>query len=166
MLNEKGQSLIELIVSITIAILVLSSLAFAIITSLRNASLANSQAQATKLAQEGLEKVRSIRDRDGATDYIKADGTHTGKFSELWSISFTCSGENCVPANGGFILDNSSLKGVSITTFEIIDPKFKRQIQIKDYSANSKQVTAVVKWDDATGAHESKLTTILRNINL
>lgn len=64
MLNSKGQTLIELIVVILVSIIVIGGLVFAIISSLRNAQFAKNQAQATKLAQEGIEFVRAGRDRN------------------------------------------------------------------------------------------------------
>lgn len=64
MWSEKGQTLIELIVVIAVIIVVVAALTFATIASLRNANFSQNQAQATKLAQEGLEKVRILRDRD------------------------------------------------------------------------------------------------------
>ena len=139
--GEKGQSLIELVVSIAIAILVLSSLAFAIITSLRNAGFASSQAQATKLAQEGLERVRSIRDRSN--------------FNDLWTQQLSCSDASCY-----FKFESGVLIHVTSGSFEAIPP-FKRQILIEDEGVDQKKVTAVVEWNDASGRHESRLTTIL-----
>lgn len=158
MFSEKGQSLIELVVSMAIAVLVLGALTFAVIISLRNAQFAKNQAQATKLAQESLENIRSLRDRDGKVDYIKSDLTHTTKFSDLWSIAFSC------PGNCYFFFNASAvLTGGSSGTFETILPNFTRQIQIEDASSGStqKEITAVVRWSDAQGAHESRLNTIL-----
>lgn len=137
MRSEKGQSLLELVVSMAIAILVLSSLVFAIITSLRNAQFANRQTQSTKLAQEALEKVRSLRDRGGATDIFACVDICYFKFTD-----------------GTFGITGA-------TFFEDIPPSFKRQIKVEDISASQKKITAVVKWDDAAGPHESRLTTIL-----
>jgi DNA-binding NarL/FixJ family response regulator len=44
-----------------VAIIVVGALTFATIASLRNAQFSQNQAQATKLAQEGLEKVKSLK---------------------------------------------------------------------------------------------------------
>ena len=48
---------------IAVSVIVVGALVFAIIASLRNAQFSKNQSQATKLAQEGIEKVRSARDR-------------------------------------------------------------------------------------------------------
>lgn len=154
MSGEKGQSLIELVVSLAIAILVLSSLAFAIITSLRNAQFAKNQAQATKLAQESLEKIRSLRDRNGVVDSYY--------FNDLWSRPLSCAEGTC------YYFFNQSGVLTEGNSVETIVPNFTRQIQIEDISAatsaTQKQITAVVRWNDSAGVHESRLTTILRNI--
>ncbi|MBI2599684.1 prepilin-type N-terminal cleavage/methylation domain-containing protein [Candidatus Daviesbacteria bacterium] len=62
--NQTGQTLLELIVVVLISIVVIGALVFATISSLRNAQFAKNQAQATKLAQAGIELVRTGRDRD------------------------------------------------------------------------------------------------------
>lgn len=160
--KQEGQSLMELIVVIAMTIIVISALVFATIASLRNARLAQNQIQATKLAQQGLEKMRSLRDRDGPVNYTGAD-IQTKKFSGLWSIHFSCP-DNC------FFFFNSpgALTGGTSSNFETPQdsPEFLRQFQIEDEEesmAAEKKVTALVKWTDFAGEHESRLTTILRN---
>lgn len=159
-MSEKGQSLIEVIVTVTVGVLVVSALTFAIIFSLRNANFAKNQAQATKLAQEGLEKVRTLRDRDT----VGSMGTPYSKFSDLWSVQLGCQ----IERNNCYFYFNSGLlvSGTSVN-FESIPPgNFKRQIQIEDYGdgTQQKKVTSVVEWTDFSGSHKSKLTTILRKI--
>lgn len=62
--RQNGQSLVEVIIASTVGILVVVALTFATIFSLRNASFSKNSAQATKLAQEGIERVRKGRDRN------------------------------------------------------------------------------------------------------
>lgn len=157
--DPRGQSLIELVVVVAVIVIVIGALTFATIASLRNANFAKSQAQATKLAQEGLEKVRSLRDRDDPVDYVKADLTHTNKFSDLWGITFSC------PSNCYFYFIIGTL--VSGNGFEAVSTDFKRQILIEEEGsdpAKQKKVTVRVVWTDFAGDHESRLTTVLRRI--
>lgn len=149
MLSEKGQSLMELVVVMAVAVVVISALVFATIASLRNASFAKNQLQATKLAQQGLENIRTLRDRDGL---VKVDADEI-KFSEL-----QCSDTN----NCFFFFNVGVLQSGTETNFELIPQDFKRQFQIIDEDLQ-KKVTVVVKWTDFSGSHESRLTTILRN---
>ena len=159
--NSNGQSLMELVVVIAVIIIVVAALTFATIASLRNASFSQNQAQATKLAQEGLEKMRSLRDRDT-----------TG--AGIWSTSTSCSSsvpstcpvtQSSCPAGGCYFFFNSSnvLKNGTAANSEAISPgNFKRQFFIEDIGVDQKKVTVVVTWIDVSGPHESRLTTILR----
>lgn len=155
MFNERGQTLMEVIVASTVGILVVAALTFAVIFSLRNANLAKNQAQATKLAQEGIERVRGLRDREGPVDYTKPDSTHTSVFSDLWPISFSCS------ANCYFYFDGSILRGGTSDISENLAPNFQRQVEIEDEAPEQKRVTVVVRWSDFSGEHQSRLTSIL-----
>ena len=165
MRSQNGQTLLELVIVISVSVIVVGALVFATIASMRNASFSKNQAQATKLAQEGIEKVRSLRDRneDNKVNFIKRNGEHTSQFSDLWSIQFGCADSisNCY-----FRLISGSLIGGASTAFEDISTSFRRQILIEDQDdgTSQKKVTAVVTWSDFAGVHESKLTTILRKI--
>lgn len=152
---EAGQTLIEVIVASSVGILVVLALTFAVIFSLRNANLAKNQAQATKLAQEGIERMKSLRDRDGAVDYIRTDSTHTSTFQDLWPISFSC------PGNCYFYFSGNTLMGVTSANFETIAPNFQRVVEIEDEAPEQKRISAVVRWSDFAGEHQSRLTTIL-----
>jgi type II secretory pathway pseudopilin PulG len=176
--NQNGYTLAEVIISILVSIMVIGALTFAMISSLRNAQLAKRQSQATKYAQEGLEKVRSIRDRGGSV----VNFSTAAIFTDLWTIDMSASGLCSVAGSRGpcyFKLGANSLVGAAgPNDTEIINSSvgigvFKRQIQISDQGCGSppqdcylteKQVTSVVTWIDFAGTHESKLTTILRKI--
>lgn len=160
MSSNKGQTLIEVIVVITVGLLVVASLTFATLFSLRNAKFSQNQNQATKLAQEGLEKVKSIRDRNQLNQvsyYLTPDDRKT-KFNELWDINFNCSSGNCY-----FYFNSGVLTGEN--KFENVG-SLQRQFKIEDGTPSNqeKKVTVTVKWSDATGDHESQLTTFLRKI--
>lgn len=61
--NQKGQSLIEVIVALAVAVIVILALVRVTVTSIRNANFAKNRASATKYAQETIEKVRGYRDQ-------------------------------------------------------------------------------------------------------
>lgn len=170
MFNDKGQSLMELVVVIAVIIIVVSALTFATIASLRNAQFSKNQAQATKLAQEGIERIRALRDRDtaNAINYIKGDGSMATKFSDLWAVNLSC------PTNCYFYFNYASppvLIGATVANFENIPPppdtpQFSRKVIIEDVGngQSQKKVTVITGWTDISGPHESKLTTILGKI--
>lgn len=184
--NSKGQTLIEVVIVIAVMVIVVSALTFATIASLRNAQFAKNQSLATKWAQDGIEKVRSIRDRDvdQAIRYDKGDGTFVTKFSGLYPapISLTCGSiplscpiapDTCPAATSGtcyFYFNGGVLtSGVKTSTESLEGGNFKRQLFIEDYINSSnqnlgtqqKKVTSVVIWVDVSGKHESRLSTIL-----
>lgn len=164
----KGQTLMELVIVVAVIVMVVGALVFATIASLRNANLAKNQAQGTKLAQEGLERVRTGRDRDSQIDF--GTSITSWKNANLWSANITtfCGLEPCYFK----LLNGTDLKEVGNgDTFnfdfaEQIDNQFKRAIILTDDAsyATEKKVTSIVKWTDFAGEHESRLTTILRKL--
>ncbi|MCL4367051.1 prepilin-type N-terminal cleavage/methylation domain-containing protein [Patescibacteria group bacterium] len=90
---QQGQSLVEILIVLAITAVVLTGLAIAVINSLHNSQFAQNQAKATKYAQDAIEKIQAVRDRDGSVELWGADtftggGSCTGSscpFSELWN---------------------------------------------------------------------------------
>lgn len=163
--NQFGQSLMEVIVVITVASLVVGALVFATISSLRNAQFSKNQIQSTKLAQAGLEAVRSIRDRDGTVIFTYGGGTTT-KFTDLWNIPGGMN-SSCDPCYFKLDLNNSTLTGVTSTSFEALPGNLERQVQIWDKTSTAsteKTISIIVRWSDFSGLHQSQLTSILRKI--
>lgn len=62
--SKIGQSLIEVLISLTIATAVLSAITVAVVYSLRNTQFSKNQNLATQYASEGVEVVRQIRDNE------------------------------------------------------------------------------------------------------
>lgn len=181
-MNSKGQTLIEVIVAMTVGILVVMALVLATIFSLRNASFAKNSAQATKLAQEGIERVRM--GRDGNSE-INISGSSPSVTS--WNGSITasfCSGSSGSKADSIWCGRVSDKCGSSSDCFfnvtrdgklhflinglagsESIEPNFKRAVILYDTDIpDQKKVTVIVTWTDFAGPHESRLITILRRL--
>lgn len=167
--GRKGQSLVELIVVVAVIVIVVGALVFATIASIRNASFAKNQAQATKYAQEGLERVRSGRDR---TYTITGSFTLAGQVVDSWQDPDLWSNQispNCNPCYFKLVSAPNTMMqhiGTSTTNAEIIG-EFRRSIILSDSTSTytvEKTVTALVSWTDFSGPHESRLITILRKI--
>lgn len=154
-MSNKGQTLLEVLIAATVGILVITALTFATIYSVRNATLAKNSAQATKLAQEGLEKIRTIRDRDSEVNYSGAS-----YFSDLLKATTSL---NC-PESCYFYFYLGKLSQGAVNRFEEIPPNFKRQFIIENAGNDQKKVTSVVRWTDFSGNHDSRLSTILGKI--
>src|SRR4030042_5414136 len=65
--KAKGQTMIEAVVAIGVALVLITSVVALINASNRRTTLTRQANQASKLAQEGMEIVRNIRDRKGLT---------------------------------------------------------------------------------------------------
>lgn len=90
--RENGQTLLELLVVLSVSVIVIGALVFATIASLRNAQFAKNQAQATKLAQDGIEKVRLGRDRNQVILSLTGVSSWNGTTMEpypIWSYQFS-----------------------------------------------------------------------------
>lgn len=190
--RQSGQTLIELMVVIAVSVIVIGALVFATIASLRNAQFSKNQAQATKLAQEGIERVRVGRDRNQCITSLDinvkswngdSSNTNCPGPGSIWTYSITGTNSNCenptVLSKCYFSVDSGgslTVKGYSQTSFPqnaegipTATPVFKRAITLSDDSttfASQKTVTSIVIWNDFSGQHESRLTTILRNQTL
>lgn len=64
---EKGQTLIEVLVALSAAVVVISAITVTVISSLNNTEYSRDQNLATQYSQEGLETVRNMRDQDIAS---------------------------------------------------------------------------------------------------
>lgn len=59
-----GQTMVEALVALAAAVIIISSITVAVITSASNTSYSTNQNKATQLAREGLDVVRKLRDVD------------------------------------------------------------------------------------------------------
>jgi type II secretory pathway pseudopilin PulG len=158
--NNNGQSLVEVVVSLALAILVLGGLINAVVASLRNSSYAKNQAQATKLAQQRMEWMRINRDTYGWSTFPKLEGTQTYVSGGCYSIS-----------NSPPVLNKFNDFGCSGTDPVLIStPGFAEKISILDIDCGSgdicrKQVTISVFWTDGSCqtsyCHKSELISFL-----
>lgn len=116
MINNKGQSIIEVLVAFVILTFVLTGIVIAGLYSVRNTQFARNKSIATKLASEQLERVRVKRDSQGISSmtgcgpcYVDSDVNLTyraaPRLSGIFSVStsivvVSASGAEC-PLPGG-----------------------------------------------------------------
>ncbi len=180
--NQSGQTLMELVVVIGVAVIVVGALVFATVASLRNAQFAKNQSQATKLAQEGIEKVRVGRDRNQAISSLGSVTSWNGDTSgvgAIWAyqINSSCGNTTLTPPTYCYFnvtdqgtlnyLTTSSSLPLSAQTISLLPTIFRRAVILSDDASwqTQKKVTVIVTWTDFSGTHQSKLTTILGKIN-
>ncbi len=168
-MDNRGQSLLEIVVALGVIAVIVVGLTLTTVIGLRNSHFSKTQAQATKLAREALEKVKIIKERD-----LAVCGPSSNKqWSELWAKNLITecppSGEckfifkdlgamSCSGPSSVFWLEQSA------SPESLTGTDFKRQVIVADesvYGATQKRVTALITWNDITGAHESRIVTIL-----
>lgn len=139
---ESGQSLVEAMIALGVAVIVIVALVNLSLVSLRSSTVAQNQLTAKNLANQGLETVRSLRDQDWAN--LPATSTNP------------------------YYL-NSDKTGLVDSPVEKIDKEatadfFTRKIFVADVGDDQKkQVTCVVEWDDSTGQQQVAVSTYLTN---
>lgn len=184
MAKQSGQSILEVVVAVTVSILIVAALVFATLFSLRDANFAKNSAQATKLAQEGIEMVRSGRDRNSSISIsgVSTVNSWSNTGGSVWTYQIRVAGGCDNPSTNGKcyfrIGSNGSLTntaaGFAATSFpsslaesvSSASQVFQRIATLSDDASYQvqKTVTVIVRWEDATGAHESRLVTILRKL--
>ncbi len=148
---ERGQTLIEAIVALTIAVAIIAAIAIAVISSLSNSEFTRSQNQANQYASEALGFVRGIRDSSWS------------KFKTYSSIYYCFSGGavDLSKRTGSDCGDNIGV--------------FSREIDIEhdsSFCSNASRVTIIVSWNDNKcqntsdlRCHKVRLISCLGNIN-
>lgn len=140
--KQKGQTLIEALAALTIAIFIVSAITIAVINALSNAQYSKNQNMATQYAQEGIEIMRQKRDSNWNT----FNGHNSGSYC-LDKDSTTLAAKN------GDIQGCAS--GTS-TSGQNVDP-FAREIDIEKNSneclitgtTKATKVTVIVSWKDS-----------------
>ena len=100
--RQAGQSLLEVVIALAVIVIIVGALTFATISSIRNSQVAKNHAQATKLAQEGIEWVRTGRDRNQCITGMEntspavyswsGSNTDCVTIGDIWSYQITGSG--------------------------------------------------------------------------
>jgi Tfp pilus assembly protein PilV len=162
-INQSGQSLLEVIIALGIAVAIIISFTNATINAVRSAQYAKNQNQATKLAQETIEIVRTIRDQD--RDIGSGD-----TWSELWTTNMSATQTNGYKGEC-YSLDkqNFSLAKAASTSScdanrdQVIDEIFFRKINISDDGSilTKKTIKVEIYWLDNKGTHSAEVSTIL-----
>ncbi|HEY4506550.1 MAG TPA: prepilin-type N-terminal cleavage/methylation domain-containing protein [Candidatus Paceibacterota bacterium] len=144
--SSRGFTLVEVLISIFIFSLAFTATSFVLTTNMRSASFVGDSFVASGLAQEGLEVVRNIRDRDWFLGNSFGTSIPNGTYRVQWnSESLIALGLNpslkLDSTNGLFSYDSGP------------DTIFKRTVTITTVSANiEKRVIVTVSWNERGGA--------------
>lgn len=166
-LTSKGQTLMELVVGVSLISVVVGAIAVVTTYSLRNSQFSKNQATATKLAQEKLEIVRTIKSSNYGICLSGQQLTACSSWEDVWSHSFGSGEEYLIPANGCTVAGVTKpyciqYKG-PVSTWDLGNG-FSGEVIVKDEVADQKRVIVRVYWTDTTGLHSSDLVTVFSRI--
>ncbi len=166
--TQLGQSLLEVTITLGIAVSLILALTITTLQGLQSSQFSQNQVQATKLAQEGLERVRFLRNANIPVTLGGSDYNWYGNPPLIWDWDFQTY-QPIIDCNQCRFQFDSCSEGVcqlepfSGSGEKIADSPFTREIRIEDSDSNQKKITSRVSWTDVSGTHESKLITVLSN---
>ncbi len=141
-INNRGQSLFEVLVSVAIAALLITGLVSLVATLVRNSTQSKNIDIAARYAQEATEWLREERDKNPSAFFDILEGTKSlGSDSATDGITTSVSSWTPSP--------------------EIEDTPFSRTVEISKPDSNTISAVITVSWTDGTITHETKTTTRL-----
>lgn len=176
-LTSGGQSLLELVVGVSMIAAVITALAITTTYSLRNTQFSKNQSLATKFAQENMEKVRTIKSANYGICVQNVTPCKT--WEEIWTEPLLFGTVSSCTALGCkyVIINNCTVTGSIVKPFCLsysptlanLDASnlFTGQILIEDETGaarTQKRVTSRVFWTDTTGQHSSDLVTVFSKL--
>ncbi|PJE51515.1 hypothetical protein COV27_01910 [candidate division WWE3 bacterium CG10_big_fil_rev_8_21_14_0_10_39_14] len=147
--NDKGQTLIEVVLAVAIAVIVIYALVSLATISMLYAQSALRRSEAVKLANAGMEAFRLERDMGGFDSgclvpnglnntYIISDSPTTCAFLEMTSNAY----ESITPRTNVI---------------------YKRSMTVEDVGADKKNVRVTVKWTEGTSERKVSMSGVLTN---
>lgn len=151
-INDKGFSLIELLIAISVVALTLVSISSGVSFAVKNSRFSQEKSVSVRYAQESLEWFRSNRDRLG--------------WNAFYSIL-----EDDSPGSFSYCLDSipGDLQGfqdlqvyVAPANCQIQTTMYTRLLEINLTDPSTVEVTSRVTWQDNSQTNETVLTTTLK----
>ena len=157
--NIQAQSLFEVLFAVAIAAIILVGVVSLSTTSIRNTTLSNSNALATKYSQEAVEWLRGERDAD-FLDFLDHAIDHDSYcLSNLnWDDSGVCSGAE-------FITDTPFLRSLSFVCYKTdpADSELFVNVACDDVDVNNMEAVVETMWTDAQGEHSIRTVSRFTN---
>ena len=152
-INNKGQTLIEVVLAVAIAVIVIYALVSLATISTLYAQSALRRAEAVKLANAGMEAFRMERDIKGFDSDCLDSNAGLGNTYIISSSPTTC-----------VFLE---LKSLSPLQYEEISPRtnviYRRSMIVENNGANKKNVMVTVKWSEGKSERKVSMTGVLTN---
>lgn len=146
-MNQKGQSLFEIIVALAVSTLIIIALVALASTSIKNSTYSRNNTVATRYVQQAMEWLRSERDSDWDSFYLRGSNTSSWCLTSLdWSDSRpeqTCQDDE-------FITNTFFYRTVHFTP---------GSVNVNGVDKDFMDVLVKVYWTDTQGLHEVTSTT-------
>ncbi len=178
--KTKGQSLLEAIVTLAIALAIVTSIVSLVNKTNARSTNARQATQASKLAQEGLEIIRNIRDVDGTAVKFGLCGSSC-RWGQLYGYNIVPDPKlayldrSCIATEGSWCLRENTAPATETLILGI----FNRSVKISDDPGptgdicsdaggglgwnQTKRVTVVVEWDSPYGHQQRMASTCITN---
>ncbi|MBI3984615.1 MAG: hypothetical protein HY344_01545 [Candidatus Levybacteria bacterium] len=130
LIKQKGQSLIEAIVALSAAVLIISAIAVAVLTSVGNSDYSKNQNKATLYAQEELESLRESSEISWSNFSSQGSGIYCVGSNEVLESSVS----NCSTAN----LDNYYIRQVDLYDFNTSGCTNSRKVRVSVFWSDGK----------------------------
>lgn len=187
--GNRGQTMIEVVITLGIALIIITSIMVLVNASNRRVTIARQATQGSKLAQEGMEIVRNIRDGDQNTVKVGTKDTSlgtvscsTGSFC-IWNDLYTDTQGTlnaCLYLPSGASEWNliQNVVGGDCANEQGIEGIFDREIEISDDAVGSpayicsdanlgysevKRVSVKVSWESPIGNQKREVVSCLSN---
>ncbi len=173
--GSRGQTLIEILIAIAVGTVIVTAVLALATRSSRNANFARNEEQASKLAEEGFEIIRNIRDVNVANSVVNySPGTCAGsctKWSDLYEtgvdipdtapygdeVKLLAPGvAPCTTLASWCIVGNPVVK----ETITNDNQNFTRKVFLADTSVDSGEVSNCHTADNGFDYHDSKQVTV------
>lgn len=164
---QKGQSLIEVLIGLATASVIIGAITVATITALNNTVFSKNQNLATQYAQQGMEVVRNLRDRN-YSQFAELNGTYC--LAKTCNAIDPTSNNPQDPCGPRSIVCDQNVGGENADIFVrqvFVDPNSSYCTDSTQQATQGIQATVSVSWFDAKcGAgqvfcHTVKLSTCL-----
>lgn len=142
-MKQQGQTLIEVVISLATVVVIITSITFAVTSSLNNADFTKNQTFASNFAQQGIEIIRAMRN-NSYNNFNSLSGSYC--LADNCNSITNVSGDVCGPKGG--------IAGCGQNTGNI----FVRQVDLEVLSSTCNNVatkaTVTVSWTDGKCASQ------------
>lgn len=169
-MNNRGQTLMELVIGVGLVAVIVGAVAILTVSSLRNTQFSKNQAQATQLAQQNMEKVRTIKNSNfGVCLENELSSGICSTWEQIWTTNFGTMSAGCTTGCTFELKNSCTVAGGEVKPLCLsykaakttIGGNFTYQVIVENETVGEKKVTSNVFWTDISGEHSSQLVTVL-----